>query len=313
MRAVRHTDAGIETVAVPAPEVRDAGGERVRVRSAGICGSDLHMLGWGPMPVTLGHEVAGLLDDGTPVAVWPLVACGACDRCAAGEVSQCRSGPSQVYGIGRDGGMADELVVDPACVVPLPAELDAADAALVEPVACGVHALRRAGIEAGHRVVVVGAGAIGLGAAAVARWMDAAVAVVARHPAQRDAAERIGAGTEPSGEYDIVVDAAGTEGAVARGVELLRPGGTIALLATYWEPVAFPQFFTMKEPVLVGANMHGRDAAGSDMEVAAQVLTDLPEVPAAMITHRFPLERAGEAFAVAADRAAGAIKVVLEP
>ncbi|HEX6311815.1 MAG TPA: alcohol dehydrogenase catalytic domain-containing protein [Acidimicrobiia bacterium] len=311
MRAVRHTDAGIETVDVPSPDA--AGAVRVRVRSSGICGSDLHMLEWGPMPVTLGHEIAGYLDDGTPVAVWPLLACGTCDRCVAGEVSQCRTGPSQVYGVGRDGGMADELAVDAGCVVPLPDGLSAADAALVEPVACGVHALRRAGVGAGDRIAVVGAGAIGLGAAAVARWMDAPVDVAARHPAQVAAAARIGAGTEPEGEYDVVVDAAGTDGAVARGVELVRPGGTIALVASYWEPVRFPQFFTMKEPVLVGANMHGRDATGTDMEAAARLLADLPEVAAAVITHRFPLEQASEAFGVAADRAAGAIKVVLEP
>ena len=286
---------------------------RVRVRSSGICGSDLHMLEWGPMPVTLGHEIGGHLDDGSPVAVWPLVACGTCDRCAAGEVSQCRTGPGQVYGIGRDGGMADELVVDEACVVPLPDGLDVGDAALVEPVACGVHALRRAGVRSDHRVAVVGAGAIGLGAAAAARWMDANVDIAARHPTQRQAAEHIGVGTDPGGEYDVVVDAAGTEAAIAKCVELVRPGGTIALLASYWEPVAFPQFFTMKEPVLVGANMHGRDATGTDMEAAARMLADLPEVPRAMITHRFPLERAHEAFTVAADRAAGAIKVVLEP
>jgi threonine dehydrogenase-like Zn-dependent dehydrogenase len=286
---------------------------RVRVRSSGICGSDLHMIEWGPMPVTLGHEVAGHLDDGSPVAVWPLVACGSCDRCAAGELSQCRTGPGQVYGIGRDGGMADELVVDPAAIVGLPAGLDVADGALVEPVACGVHALRRAGVRAGDRVAVVGAGAIGLGVAAAAQWMGASVDVTARHPAQREAAARFGAGTDATGEYDVVVDAAGTDGAVARCVELLRPGGTIALVASYWEPVEFPQFFSMKEPVLVGANMHGRDASGTDMEAAARVLADMPEVARAVITHRFPLERARDAFATAADRAAGAIKVVLEP
>jgi len=310
MRAVRHTDAGIETIELPEPA---GDGERIRVRSSGICGSDLHMLEWGPMPVTLGHEVAGHLDDGTAVAVWPLVACGTCDRCAAGEVSQCRTGPGQVYGIGRDGGMADELVVDPAGIVPLPAAVDVAHAALVEPVACGVHALRRAGVRSGDRVAVVGAGAIGLGAAAAARWIGADVDIAARHPTQQQAAEQIGVGTDPGGEYDVVVDAAGAEAAIAKCVALVRPGGTIALLASYWEPVAFPQFFTMKEPVLVGANMHGRDATGTDMEAAAEMLADLPEVSRAMITHRFPLERAREAFTVAADRAAGAIKVVLEP
>jgi len=310
MRAVRHTDAGIETIDAPEPS---GDGMRVRVRSSGICGSDLHMIGWGAMPVTLGHEIGGHLDDGTPVAVWPLVPCGICDRCAAGEVSQCRTGPAQVYGIGRDGGMADELVVDAGCIVALPDGLDAADAALVEPVACAVHSLRRAGVGAGDRVAVVGAGSIGLGAAAAARWMGCPVNVGARHDHQRDAAGRIGAGVELAGEYDVVVDAAGTDTAVAQCVDLVRPGGTIALLASYWEPVTFPQFFSMKEPVLVGANMHGRDASGSDMEAAAQLLVDLPEVAPAMITHRFPFDRAADAFEVAADRAAGAIKVVLEP
>ena len=310
MRAVRHTDAGIETLDAPEPA---ADGVRVRVRSSGICGSDLHMIGWGPMPVTLGHEVGGHLDDGTAVAIWPLVPCGTCDRCAAGEVSQCRTGPGQVYGIGRDGGMADEVVVDVGCIVPLPGGLDVADAALVEPVACAVHSLRRARVQAGDRVAVVGAGSIGLSAAAAARWMDCPVDVAARHDHQRTATVAIGAGVEPDGEYDVVVDGAGTEGAVAQCVDLVRPGGTIALLASYWEPVGFPQFFTMKEPVLVGSNMHGRDASGTDMEAAAQLLADLPEVAPAMITHRFPLDRAAEAFNVAADRAAGAIKVVLEP
>jgi len=310
MRAVRHTDAGIETLDVPEPA---ADGVRVRVRSSGICGSDLHMVGWGPMPVTLGHEVGGHLEDGTSVAIWPLVPCGTCDRCAAGEVSQCRTGPGQVYGIGRDGGMADEVIVDAGCIVPLPAGLDAADAALVEPVACAVHSLRRAGVRAGDRVAVVGAGSIGLGAAAAARWMDCSVDVAGRHDHQRDAAARIGAGVEVDGEYDVVVEGAGTETAVAQCIDLVRPGGTIALLASYWEPVGFPQFFTMKEPVLVGSNMHGRDASGSDMEAAAQLLADLPEAAPTMITHRFPLDRAAEAFSAAADRAAGAIKVVLEP
>lgn len=312
MRAVKHTDNGIEVVDVRRPDTDD-GHVRVRVRSAGICGSDLHMFTWGPMPVTLGHEIAGHLDDGTPVAVWPLVPCGECDRCAAGEVTQCRSAIPHSYGIGRDGGMADEIVVEESCVVPLPAGVDVVDASLVEPIACSLHALRRAGLRGDQRVAVVGAGAIGLGAAAVARATGCAVDVLARHDAQRQAAERIGAGTEPEGEYDVVVDAAGTDSALGVCFKLLRPGGTVALVASYWEPVQFPQFFSMKEPVVVGSNMHGHDETGRDMDAAAIVLADSPEVATAMITHRFPLDRAADAFTVAADRASGAIKVLLEP
>jgi 2-desacetyl-2-hydroxyethyl bacteriochlorophyllide A dehydrogenase len=312
MRAVRNTENGIEIVELPSPGVED-GGVRVRVRAAGICGSDLHLVAWGPMPVTLGHEIAGYLDDGTPVAIWPLIPCRRCDRCAAGEVTQCRQAVTESIGIGRDGGMADEMVVDESCVVALPAGIDIADASLVEPIACSLHALRRARLRGDERVAVVGAGMIGLGAARVARAEGCGVDVVARHDAQRVAARSIGAGTEPDGEYDVVVDAAGTDTAIRTCFDLLRPGGTVALVASYWEPVTFPQFFSIKEPVIVGANMHGHGEDGRDMDAAAQVLADSPEVSATLITHRFPLDDAAHAFAVAGDRAAGAIKVVLEP
>jgi threonine dehydrogenase-like Zn-dependent dehydrogenase len=312
MRAVRHTENGIEVVDVASPEPGD-GFVRVNVRAAGICGSDLHLITWGPMPVTLGHEIGGHVDDGTPVAIWPLAPCGHCDRCKAGEVSQCRRAVPHSYGIGRDGGMADEIVVEQSCLVPLPGGLDVADAALVEPVACSLHALRRAGLRGDERVAVVGGGAIGLAAAGVARWTGCTVDIAARHDAQRESAQRIGAGTEPEGEYDVVVDAAGTDTAIKTCFDLLRPGGTLALVASYWEPVQFPQFFTMKEPVVVGSNMHGHGETGRDMDAAAQLLADMPEVAPALITHRFPLDAAAEAFSAAADRAGGAIKVLLEP
>ena len=312
MRAVKHTDNGIEVVDVPGPDL-DEGQVRVQVRAAGICGSDLHMLGWGPMPVTLGHEIAGHLDDGTPVAIWPLVPCGRCDRCVAGEVTQCRRAVSHSYGIGRDGGMADEMVVEESCVVPLPDGLDVANASLVEPIACSLHALRRAGLDCDERVAVVGAGMIGLAAALVARATGCPVDVVARHDAQREAAARIGAGTDPEGEYDVVVDAAGTDSALKTCFDLLRPGGTVALVASYWEPVTFPQFFSIKEPVVVGSNMHGHDENDRDMDAAARVLAHSPEAAAAMITHRFPLDRAADAFGMAGERGRGAIKVLLEP
>src|SRR5262249_23356775 len=150
MRAVRNTDNGIEVLDVPSPDP-ERGQLRVEVRAAGICGSDLHLISWGPMPVTLGHEISGRLDDGTPVAIWPLVSCGECDRCAAGEVTQCRQAVTQSIGIGRDGGMADEMVVEESCVVPLPEGVDLAHASLVEPIACSLHALRRAALRGDQR------------------------------------------------------------------------------------------------------------------------------------------------------------------
>lgn len=307
MRAVRNTEEGIQVVDVPEP---DESGVRVLPASAGICGSDLHMLGWGPSPWTLGHEVGGRLEDGTPVAVWPSRPCGGCDRCLAGEPAQCRTGVARIYGsTGGDGGMAGTMVVEERCVIPLPEGVSPGDGALVEPIACSVHAFRRGKVAADERVAVVGAGSIGIGATAVARWLGCEVDVAARHETQRAAVTAIGAGLDPEGEYDVVIEAAGTSSAIETAFSLLRPGGTVVFVSSHWEPVQFPMFFAGKEPTIVGAMTHARE----DMVDAARLLVDLPEVPAAMITHRLPLDRAPEAFRLAADRAAGAIKVILEP
>ena len=96
-------------------------GVRVRVASSGICGSDLHMLKMGfPIPFTLGHEVAGITDDGTPVAIEPIAPCGHCGECMQGRYNLCVMGPQAVLGVGQDGGMAEEMLVPARCLVPLP-------------------------------------------------------------------------------------------------------------------------------------------------------------------------------------------------
>src|SRR5690349_25149304 len=118
---------------------------RVRVRGAGICGSDLAMIVHGPIPVTLGHEVAGELDDGTPVAIDPSEPCGTCDQCRAGRRHLCRTGAERTIGVGVDGGTADELIAPADSIVPLPIALPVTDACLVEPLAVAIHGLRIAG------------------------------------------------------------------------------------------------------------------------------------------------------------------------
>ncbi len=318
MRGVRHTQDGIALLDLDEP-VQSGEVAIVDVAASGICGSDLHMIEWGALPTTLGHEIGGRLADGTPVTVWPYLPCEECDRCRLGETQQCRTGTARIYGVSLDGGLAERIAVDARNALPLPAGLSPADAPLVEPIACSVHAFRRAGVAGSDRVAVVGAGSIGLGAVAVARHLGCAVDVAVRHDAQSRAALAIGAGTAPEGEYDVVVDAAGTSGSMARALELLRPGGTVLIVSSQWQPVEFPAFFASKEPTFVTATMHNRGTATtgahptSDMQAAMQLLVDLPEVAPALITHRFPLADAASAFAAAADRSAGAIKVVLEP
>jgi threonine dehydrogenase-like Zn-dependent dehydrogenase len=312
MRAVRTCGKTVEVVELPAPA---GDGVRVRVTTAGICGSDLHMVETGfAGERVLGHEVAGVTDDGTPVAIEPLSPCGACRPCRRGDYNLCEQGPGIIHGIGRDGGMADELRVPARALVRLPVGVALADASLVEPVAVVVHALRRARLAGGERVAVVGGGAIGLCAVAAACAAGAEVALEARHDAQRAAGERLGARIGAAGGYDVVVDAAGTESSLARAAELARPGGRIALAGTHWTPVQFPGFaICLKEVDVLPASLYARSGAMRDVDAAAALLAGTPELPRAVITHRFPLDAAPEAFATAADRRSGAIKVVLEP
>lgn len=308
MRAVRCKGREVRVVELPKPS---GPGVRVRVATAGVCGSDLHMLGQ-VQGVTLGHEIAGVTDDGTPVAVEPMSPCGRCEPCRAGDYNLCVDGAAMFHGVGRDGGMADEMLVPARALVPLPSGLPLRDASLVEPLAVMVYALRRAGLRASQRVAVVGGGTIGLCAVAAVRASGAEVALVARYDAQRAAGERLGA-TQVSGQYDLVVEAAGSESALAQAVELAKPGGKVSIPGIYWQPVNMPGLaMGMKEVTLMPAFLYSRGAVSRDIDAAAATLAATPELPRAIITHRFPLDAAAEAFATAASRASGAIKVVLE-
>jgi threonine dehydrogenase-like Zn-dependent dehydrogenase len=311
MKSVRCSGGAVEVVDVPAP-VRE--GVRVRVRSAGICGSDLHLIAGGmDLPHTLGHEMAGTLADGRDVAIEPLMPCGECDLCATDAYNLCRAGAGMILGVGIDGGMAEEIVVPERCLVPLARGVSARDACLVEPLGIAVHGLRAVGLCANDRVAVVGAGTIGLCAVAYAGGIAAEVGLHARHEAQAEAGERLAA-RPISGEYDLVVDCAGSASGIRRAVRLCRPGGRVLMLATYWSGLEFPAIaFAMKEVRVIPSSLYAVQQNRRDIDVAAELLSTRPELPGVLISHRYPLDAAAEAFRIANDRQAGAIKVVLEP
>ena len=312
MRAVRCVDGRATVVEQAAPAGE---GVRIKTASAGVCGSDLHMVELGMLgPYTIGHEFAGWLEDGRPVAVEPLHGCGACDLCKAGDYNRCPANLADIAGISRDGGMADEVLMWPEAVVPLPTGVNVRDACLVEPIAIAVHGFRMIGLRGDLRVAIIGGGTIGQAALAVARLTGCETAIVARHDAQKEAAARLGAAPLTDQPYDVVVDAAGTSSAVADAAARCRPGGTLLLLGTYWAGLQLPATdICVKEIRVVPSMTYSRSGPGRDVDAAAGVLAQLPDLPRAIITHRFPLDAAAEAFATAADRAAGAIKVVLEP
>ncbi|MCY7417312.1 MAG: alcohol dehydrogenase catalytic domain-containing protein, partial [Chloroflexi bacterium] len=244
----------LSVVEVPTPEP-GPGQARIAVTGAGLCGTDLHILHGdysSRPPVTLGHEIAGVVDavgDGVDHAwLGALVApetafstCGLCRWCRTGRPMLCAERLS--IGSGVDGGFATHMVVPARLLHRLPEWLDDHAAALMEPLACVCNAILDPGVvQAGDTVLVSGAGPVGILAAQVARacggivtltGMDAdaerlALAgelgiegVSVQDAAARDALAARGAARE----IDVVIECAGVEAAVRSGLEWLRPGG----------------------------------------------------------------------------------------
>ena len=133
-------------------------------------------------------------------------------------------------------------------------------------------------------------------------------------PYQKEAGERLGARIGGDGVYDVVVEAAGTEASLAKCGELVAPGGTIVVLGVHFGPVQLdwmPLFH--KEARVIPSLGYCAHDGGREMEDAAAMLADDPDIARTLITHRFPLEEAAEAFRVASERASGAVRVVIEP
>src|SRR5262245_56253000 len=214
-----------------------------------------------------------------------------------------------------DGAMAEAFRAPSERLVALPAGLDVRDAAIVEPTSVSWHALRIAGTGPGKRVAIVGAGALGLLAIPGAIHQGGEdVAIEARHPHQREAAERLGARAKAEGLYEVVVEAAGSPSGLARAIELVAPGGTVVVVGVHLGAVEFdwwPLF--RKEAHLLPSLGYCRHEGGREMDDVAAMLAGDPEIARTVITHRFPIEDAAEAFRVAADKASGAIRVILEP
>lgn len=341
MRAAFCTAPGnFELRDVPYPQA-EAGQVLVRVRSCGICGSDLHWYhgSFPPPPVCPGHEIAGevaAVDSadagvavGDRVVVEPLVVCGACPACRVGDYQLCSA--VRVLGISRPGGFAECVSVPQERLYRLPAALDFAAGGLAEPAAVAVHGVRLGHIALGDRVLVLGAGTIGLFCVLAARAAGATqVAITARYPHQAEMARRLGAthvfGSGPEGDRerddftaagppDVVLETVGGTGeTLNEAIQSVRPGGTVVVLGVFFsQPPCDALFLMLKEVRVVGSITYGRAGPRADFTIALQLLASNAAVVNDLVTHRFGLERIGEAFDAAADKRRGAIKVAVLP
>lgn len=316
----------------PVPEADDV---LVRVRVCGICGSDLHFFvgGFPPPRVCPGHEITGEIVDAGPdaverigerVAVEPLVPCGACPYCRAGDYQLCPG--FQILGNTLDGGFAEYVRVPARAAFILPASIDFEVGSLTEPLSVAVHALRLARLDPGDRVLVLGGGTIGLMSVAAARAAGAGdVWTTARHPHQAEAARRLGADEVflgPAGEeelrersrrapIDAVIETVGGEAdTLGEAVQLVRRGGVVMVLGIFTRPVSIDATtLVIKEARVIGAMTYGRSGTRADFDRALQILARTPEPFRALITHRVALDEIEHGFATAADKRSGSIKV----
>lgn len=309
MKAIKAIDKKPVLVDVPEPK---GGGVRVKVVSSSICGSDIHMLAQGAFgDHVIGHEFAGVTDDGRAVAIEPITGCGQCSACDDGHRVHCAAG-IYVMGVLGDGGMAEYVNVPAANIVVLPTGLDVRIASLVEPLAVAVHGLDRARVRDGDSVLVIGAGPIGLATGAALRARGIPYDIAARHDHQKVAAETLGANTEPNGHYDVVINAVGSTASLQQSAQSVKPMGRIGLVGVSWDGVGLEQEFYGKEPELIPSLGYNCKSPNRNFEEAGRILHAQPAIAEALVSHRFPLDAVSEAFTTAADRSAGAIKVVFD-
>jgi L-iditol 2-dehydrogenase len=224
--AVLHGPGDLRVEDVPEPE----GEVAVRVTAATACGTDVKMLRHGHRilggyPARFGHETAGVREDtGERVLVGDSVACGSCDPCRAGRPQLCRSMRWVL------GGFAERIAAPAAALHAIPDGLDAAGAAMAEPLAACVHALARAGSDAGE-ATVLGGGTMGLMIAGLLVLEGRAVTLCDRHPERRAQAEALGARAVAAlDRHPLVFEAVGRPEAWRTAVEAVAPGGTVVLV-----------------------------------------------------------------------------------
>ena len=316
----------IESVPDPAPGPRDV---VVKPAAVGICGTDLHIMDgeFAPtFPIVPGHEFAGEIVEvgaevsgyrvGDQVAVDPSLYCGYCYYCKRARGNQCENWGA--IGVTVAGGAADLVVAPMANLFALPSHLAARDAALIEPLSCAVRGFDVLPRDMSSSYLIYGSGTMGLMMMELAKRAGAeSVSMVDLNPERLATAKRLGCTAAvtsadeldaPRG-WDVVIDCTGVEAAIKDGLGRVGRGGTYLQfgVANYDARVAIEPYEIYRREITITGSMavlHSFDRAGQLL--AAGVLD-----PDVFVSHRFPLDRYGDALAQF--RAGIGRKILIEP
>ncbi len=293
----------------------------IRVRSIGVCGSDLHAFrGHHPFvtyPRVLGHELGcevlaiGANDRGISVGdhvcVEPLLTCGKCYPCRQGRYNCCVN--IKVLGIHTDGGMTERIEVPVERLHKPKIDLSYDELALCETLSIGVQAVKRGGVVSGQNVVVVGAGPIGLGAMIAARAKGAKVLVIdpielnrktalemgadaVVDPSHEDVVKRIQQWSPDDGGAHVVLEAVGLPATIAQAVQFAAPTGTVVVIGISKEIVPLTFSDWMRKEVALLTTRNSCDAFPAVLALFENYRSEL----ARMVTHHFSLDEGPKVF-----------------
>jgi (R,R)-butanediol dehydrogenase/meso-butanediol dehydrogenase/diacetyl reductase len=337
MRAAVLKDDGrftVEEVDRPAPTGHQA---VLRVKYCGICGSDLHAVRAGNLEpgAILGHEVTGEIIElgpdvegfevGDRVTTLSAIPCDACAKCEAGLYRTCENG-WQIFGYtGAPGGYAEELVTHASIMAKVPEGMTDEAAAFNEPSIVGLHAVRASNLKLGDKVVVIGAGPIGLLVLQSVLLANAGpVYVVEPSAGRRQMALDFGA-TEAFDPFheeileiitnrttigaDIVFECAGAKGTLQQGIELVRPGGQVMVPGVNMEPDEVSPMTMIGKECEIKGSLGGGDLFDTALEYLAT--GKIRAEP--MVSRIVSLEEVDEVFQSLGAPASDAVKVLVAP
>ncbi|MEJ7559632.1 MAG: zinc-binding alcohol dehydrogenase family protein [Pedobacter sp.] len=307
----------------------------LKIRRIGICGTDLHAFGgtqpYFSYPRVLGHELAAeVVESSDPanfkagdlVTIMPYLSCGDCLACRNGKTNCCAK--MQVFGVHRDGGMAEYLEV-PTWLLVKSEGLSLDELALIEPLAIGAHGIRRAAVSSGEFVLVIGAGPIGLGTMEFARIAGAKVIALDVNASRLDFCRNnlkvdylINAANEDvearlleitSGDMpQVVIDATGNLKAINAAFSYVAHGGRFVLIGLQKGEICFshPEFHK-REATL----MSSRNATTADFKQVISAIKSKLIEPTQYITHRSAFEKVATEFKTWLEPEQGIIKAMI--
>ena len=330
MKSIRlHGTGNLQIHEEPTP-VAGVGEKLVRIKSVGVCGSDLHWFSEGAIgdaklehPLVLGHEFAGETEDGQRVAIDPAIPCEQCEFCKQGNPNLCANLVFAGHGK-TDGALREWVAWSERSLFPIPDSISDADGAMLEPLGIAIHAVDLGKLKAGMTVGVFGCGPIGVLIIQMAKLSGAANILATDKLSHRvEAAKRFGARqaflvgeNSRLGEIeaattghgvDVAFEAAGKQDAVDDAFEAVAPGGKVVLAGIPDEDkTSFSASIARRKGLTIKLVRRMKHTYPRAIELVTKGLVDVRSI----VTHRFPLEQAREAFQVA-ERREG-LKIIIE-